>query len=88
MRARPAELAEAGERITQLIRQLHGSGTKIGFITSLASELHRRMTATVWRVLAPDELGRHACLVVMGSEGRGEQMLQTDQDNGLILEDG
>jgi len=25
---------------------------------------------------------------VMGSEGRGEQLLKTDQDNGLILRDG
>jgi CBS domain-containing protein len=24
----------------------------------------------------------------MGSEGRGEQLLKTDQDNGLILRDG
>jgi CBS domain-containing protein len=26
-----------------------------------------------------------ACLIVMGSEGRGEQTIRTDQDNGLIL---
>ena len=24
----------------------------------------------------------------MGSEGRGEQLLKTDQDNGLLLRDG
>jgi CBS domain-containing protein len=29
-----------------------------------------------------------SCLFVMGSEGRGEQLLKTDQDNGLILRDG
>jgi CBS domain-containing protein len=27
----------------------------------------------------------NTCLIVMGSEGRGEQILKTDQDNGLIL---
>ncbi|WP_213952533.1 DUF294 nucleotidyltransferase-like domain-containing protein, partial [Escherichia coli] len=27
------------------------------------------------------------CLLVMGSEGRGEQLLKTDQDNALVLAD-
>ena len=82
------ELAEAGERITLLIRQLHASGTKTGFLADLSAELHRRMTEKVFHLLAPTGLADHACLIVMGSEGRGEYMLQTDQDNGLILEDG
>ena len=37
-------------------------------------------------MLAPEELIGKSCLVVMGSEGRGEQILKTDQDNALILE--
>jgi CBS domain-containing protein len=82
------ELAEAGERITTMIAQLHGSGTKVGLITELSTELHRRMTEKVFRLLAPEGLAERACLVVMGSEGRGEYILKTDQDNGLILEDG
>jgi CBS domain-containing protein len=84
----PAELADAGERVTQLIRQLHGSGTKIGFITGLASELNGRIAARLWAMTAGEEVARRSCLVVMGSEGRGEQILKTDQDNGVILEDG
>ena len=35
----------------------------------------------------PEQYHRHSCLMVMGSEGRGEQILKTDQDNGLILAD-
>jgi len=31
---------------------------------------------------------QNSCLFVMGSEGRGEQLLKTDQDNGLVLRDG
>ena len=27
----------------------------------------------------------HGCLMIMGSEGRGEQTVRTDQDNGLLL---
>jgi hypothetical protein len=37
---------------------------------------------------SPAELVANSCLFVMGSEGRGEQLLKTDQDNGLILRDG
>ena len=84
----PADLADAGDRLSQLVRQLHGSGTKIGFINSLASELNGRIAARLWAMTVDDELARRSCLVVMGSEGRGEQILRTDQDNGVILEDG
>lgn len=36
-------------------------------------------------MIAPANLVANTCLVVMGSEGRGEQVLKTDQDNALIL---
>ena len=39
-------------------------------------------------MLAPPEVVRGSCLLVMGSEGRGEQILKTDQDNALLLRDG
>ncbi|HMR33060.1 MAG TPA: putative nucleotidyltransferase substrate binding domain-containing protein [Geminicoccaceae bacterium] len=84
----PGDLADAGDRLAQLVRQLHGSGTKIGFINSLASELNGRIAARLWAMTVDDELARRSCLLVMGSEGRGEQILRTDQDNGVILEDG
>ena len=38
--------------------------------------------------LAPAGMAEQACLVVMGSEGRGEYLTKTDQDNGIILADG
>jgi CBS domain-containing protein len=38
--------------------------------------------------VAPPELIANSCLIVMGSEGRADQVLRTDQDNGLILRDG
>jgi CBS domain-containing protein len=86
--ATPAELAEANERIHFLVRQLHDAGTKIGFITELSTDLHRRVTAKLFHSLAPEGLAEHACLVVMGSEGRGEYLIKTDQDNGMVLADG
>ena len=39
-------------------------------------------------MIVPTKLGEKACLIVMGSEGRKEQMLKTDQDNALIIADG
>lgn len=84
----PADLAEASERIGFLIRQLHDSGTKIGFITDLSTDLNRRATAALFDRLAPPGMAEQACLVVMGSEGRGEYLTKTDQDNGMILADG
>lgn len=83
-----AELNEASERIGFLVRQLNDSGTKIGFITELSTDLHRRMTAKLFEKMAPAGMAEHACLVVMGSEGRGEYLMKTDQDNGMILADG
>ena len=83
-----AELAEASERIGLLIQQLHESGTQIGFVTEISTDLHRRVTAALFEKLAPPGMAERSCLVVMGSEGRGEYLAKTDQDNGIILADG
>jgi CBS domain-containing protein len=82
------ELAEASEAVTRLIVQLHGSGTKVEVVTSLASDLNARIAARLWSLVAGHDLVQRSCLVLMGSEGRHEQILKTDQDNGLIVADG
>jgi CBS domain-containing protein len=82
------ELGAAAERIDQMITLLHGSGIRIERITRLVTELNRRLFARLWALLAPPDLVANSCLLVMGSEGRGEQILKTDQDNALILRDG
>ena len=83
-----AELQTAAARIDQMIVLLHGSGIRIERITRLVSELNTRLFARLWALLAPAELVANSCLLVMGSEGRGEQILKTDQDNALLLRDG
>ena len=50
--------------------------------------LNAKLFERTWQLIAPAELVADSCLFVMGSEGRGEQLLKTDQDNGLILRDG
>jgi len=83
-----AELKAAAERVDQMILLLHGSGIRIERITRLVSELNNRLFARLWALIAPPEVVAHSCLLVMGSEGRGEQILKTDQDNALLLRDG
>ncbi len=83
-----ADLRAAAERIDQVVALLHGSGIRIERITRLVTELNRRLFARLWALIAPADLVAHSCLLVMGSEGRGEQILKTDQDNALLLRDG
>jgi CBS domain-containing protein len=71
-----------------LIALLHNGGVKIEVISTLVSELNSQIFGRLWSLLAPAELAANSCLMVMGSEGRGEQILKTDQDNALILRDG
>ncbi len=83
-----AELQRAAGRIDTLIVLLHRGGVKAELIAGLVSALNARLFARAWSLLAPAELVANSCLIVMGSEGRGEQILKTDQDNALLLRDG
>ncbi|MBP2232334.1 CBS domain-containing protein [Azospirillum agricola] len=84
----PEDLRRASLSTVELIRALHATGVKVAFIADLVTELNRRIFRKLFELLAPPDLLANSCLIVMGSEGRGEQLLKTDQDNGLILRDG
>ncbi|MGC9561294.1 DUF294 nucleotidyltransferase-like domain-containing protein [Brachymonas sp.] len=81
-------LADASAQTPRMVQQLHASGTDVGLIGDLVQEINARLFERAWQLIAPPELVHNSCLIVMGSEGRGEQLLKTDQDNGLILRDG
>ena len=81
-------LHSAADRITALIRILHADGVRVGVIARLVGALNRQVFRRLWQLLAPADLQANSCLIVMGSEGRSEQVIRTDQDNGLILRDG
>jgi len=83
-----AELRVAALQMDGLIALLHSGGARIELISSLVSELNQQIFARLWSFVAPAELVANSCLIVMGSEGRGEQILKTDQDNALLLRDG
>ncbi|PXW94703.1 CBS domain-containing protein [Sphaerotilus hippei] len=81
-------LQEASRQVVRLIGLLQRGGTRVGQIARLVQELNAKLFERAWQLVAPAELVANSCLFVMGSEGRGEQLLKTDQDNGLILRDG
>nr|WP_315262509.1 DUF294 nucleotidyltransferase-like domain-containing protein [uncultured Limnohabitans sp.] len=81
-------LAQAAAQITRMVTTLYRSGTRVSLIARLVQDLNARLFERAWQLIAPADLVANSCLFVMGSEGRGEQLLKTDQDNGLILRDG
>ena len=81
-------LDAAAAQITRVIGLLHSGGTKVGLIARLVQALNAQLFERAWQLIAPADLVANSCLFVMGSEGRGEQLQKTDQDNGLILRDG
>jgi len=82
------DLKTAALQVNGLIALLHSGGARIELISAQVSELNRRIFARLWSLVAPADLVDNSCLVVMGSEGRGEQIFKTDQDNALLLRDG
>jgi CBS domain-containing protein len=83
-----AALKAAAAQITRLVALLYRGGTRVGQIGKLVQALNAKLFERTWQLIAPPELIRNSCLFVMGSEGRGEQLLKTDQDNGLVVRDG
>ena len=81
-------LAQAAGQVTRMVTVLYRSGTRVSLIARLVQDLNARLFERAWQLIAPPDLVANSCLFVMGSEGRGEQLLKTDQDNGLILRDG
>lgn len=81
-------LEQPAAQITQLLAALHRGGSRIALMAQLVQQLNARLFERAWQMLAPADLVANSCLFVMGSEGRGEQLLKTDQDNGLLLRDG
>lgn len=80
------QLKRIYKRLPVLVKALTESGAKppitTRIISSVGDAIHRRLI-----VLAMEELGPAPCkfaFIAMGSMGRGEQTLATDQDNAII----
>jgi len=80
-------LKVASEKFINVIRAFYAKGVKVRYISKVISQLNDKLFAKLYELLAPEELKKQAALIIMGSEGRGEQILRTDQDNALIISD-
>lgn len=87
----PEELKKLHQRVEGLVRHMIGTGVHIRDLVRLIAHLNDRILVRLIELL---RAGRFAGLttqfafVVLGSEGRSEQTLTTDQDNALVYADG
>lgn len=82
------ELKQIQQRSPVLVSALLQSGDKTQNIALLVSKITDAITQKVIQ-LAIEELGEAPCgfsFIVLGSEGRMEQTLSTDQDNAIIFD--
>lgn len=82
------ELQNAQRSLTHLVRSLTSKGVRVRYVSKLVSELNAKVYRKVFEMVVPPAFQNKCALIVMGSEGRGEQILRTDQDNALIIRDG
>ncbi len=79
------DLAGAAADIQAQVERLDRQGVKVEAIAEITSDLNRRLLSQLFGLTASPRIAEVGCLMVMGSEGRGEQTVRTDQDNGLLL---
>ena len=82
-----AEMPRVAADIRAWPRSLVAQGVSAAFVTRLISRLNDQLTARLVELIAGERgvnLGQ-VCWLALGSEGREEQTIATDQDNGLIL---
>ena len=82
------DLKNLQKDLKNLIITLRAKGVKVRYITKLVSTLNIKIYKKVFDMCVSEELQNDCALLVMGSEGREEQTLKTDQDNALIIKDG
>ncbi|WP_457608023.1 DUF294 nucleotidyltransferase-like domain-containing protein [Nitratifractor sp.] len=82
------ELKEASLGYLTMVRRLWAQGLKSRYIAKLISEVNRKVFARLFEMILPEERRGECALLVLGSEGRGEQIIRTDQDNALVVRDG
>jgi len=83
-----AALAAAAGEVRELTGKLLAQGMDAAHLGSLISSLNDALVQSALRIAeARHRLAGRYCWLAFGSEGRCEQTLATDQDNGLILEE-
>ncbi|NLY04405.1 MAG: CBS domain-containing protein, partial [Campylobacter sp.] len=83
-----SDLKNSVLNIEKLIKALYLRGLSATNIAKIVSDLNYKIHKRLFELIMPKKLIENSVLMVMGSEGRKEQIIRTDQDNGLILKDG
>ncbi|MDY3199598.1 MAG: DUF294 nucleotidyltransferase-like domain-containing protein [Arcobacter sp.] len=81
------DLKDASKDLLNIIKSLHAKGVKVNHISNLIGQLNTKVYQKLYSLVLPKELQKDACFIVMGSEGRNEQIIKTDQDNALVIKD-
>jgi len=84
------DLKNLHQQVQGLVGHLIGTGVRIRDLVRLIAHLNDRILVRLIHLLRSDRfasLPDSFAFVVLGSEGRGEQTLTTDQDNALIYAD-
>jgi len=78
-------LKEASNELINTITTLNAKGVKVHHISNLIGQLNTKVYQKLYKLIVPESMQNDACLIVMGSEGRNEQIVKTDQDNALVV---
>ncbi len=83
------QIVQQHQRLPRLVKALISNGAEARhinrFISTLSDAILKKVIDFVLQELGPPPIG--FAFMIMGSEGRGEQTLKTDQDNAIIFED-
>ena len=81
------------DQTEDLLRQYLDEDTGMGFVSNVISEINDTLIRRAIRLSLAEMLGRGGeppapfCWLALGSEGREEQLLRTDQDNAILYAD-
>ncbi|MCA9734368.1 cyclic nucleotide-binding/CBS domain-containing protein [candidate division KSB1 bacterium] len=83
------EISSSQKRLPYIVRDLLDNGARTEninrLITSVSDNVLEKIIEAALKELPPPPV--HFSFVILGSEGRREQTLKTDQDNAIIFED-
>lgn len=70
------ELALAANKQRELVESLMSRGVRTRFVMELIAAVNEQIIEKAFELVVPPALHDQCCLVVLGSEGRGEQILK------------
>lgn len=83
------EIMDKFEKLSPIIKNLIQSGAKAGNVNKIITTVSDTILGKIIE-FSLNELGPPPCkfaFMIMGSEGRSEQTLKTDQDNAIVYDD-